>query len=118
MKTEYKDRLLKGSVYIHDSMYVYKNGDSLFYLMWNTEYRNKFINDTGRIRDSIRVPIPVKVDTIEVNKLKWYQEASVWSTSLVLVELALYLLIKYSSFISGITITDRLFYIKFWVDIF
>lgn len=41
------------------------------------------------------VPYPVKGDTVYTSQVKWWHEACVWFTSLVLVALALYLGIKY-----------------------
>ncbi len=70
-------------------------GDTIFKDSIVYKYKDKLVKDTVNITDTIRVPYPVKGDTVEVNKLKWWQEASVWFTSLVLVSLALYMGIKY-----------------------
>ena len=95
VKTEYRDRLLKDSIHILDSVFVYSRNDTVFLNKYQKIYKDKLVKDTVNLTDTIRVPYPVKGDTIEVNKLKWYQESCIWFTSLVLVALALYLGIKY-----------------------
>lgn len=97
VKTEYKDKLIKDSIHILDSVFLYSRNDTVFLNKYRYVYKDKLIKDTINVTDTIRVPYPVKGDTIEVNKLKWYQEACIWFTSLVLVALALYLSIKYRS---------------------
>ncbi|WP_166786360.1 hypothetical protein, partial [Dysgonomonas capnocytophagoides] len=92
---EYRDKLIRDSIFQKELVRIYQKGDTIFKDSIVYEYKNKFIKDTVNINDTIRVPYPVKGDTIEVNKLKWYQEACIWFTKLVLVALALYLGIKY-----------------------
>ena len=95
VKTEYRDRLLKDSIHILDSVFLYSRNDTVFLNKYQKIYKDKLVRDSIFINDTIRVPYPVKGDTIEVNKLNWYQEACIWFTSFVLVALALYLGIKY-----------------------
>ncbi|WP_242052320.1 hypothetical protein [Dysgonomonas sp. GY75] len=99
VKTEYRDKLVKDSVHILDSVFLYSRNDTVFLNKYRFVYKDKFVKDTVNLTDTIRVPYPVKGDIIEVNKLKWYQEACIWFTSLVLVALALYLGIRYRSVI-------------------
>lgn len=101
VKTEYRDKLIRDSIFQKELVRIYQKGDTVFKDSIVYEYKNKFVKDTVNINDTIRVPYPVKGDTIEVNKLKWYQEACIWFTSLVLVALALYLGIKYRGKIFG-----------------
>lgn len=95
VKTEYKDKYLRDSIYLKELVRIYQRGDTVFKDSIVYKYKDKLIKDTVNVSDTIRVPYPIKGDTIEVNKIKWYQEACVWFTSLVLVALALYLGIKY-----------------------
>lgn len=95
VRTEYKDKYLRDSIYLKELVRIYQRGDTVFKDSVVYKYKDKIKNDSIFIRDTIRVPYPVKGDTIEVNKLKWYQEASVWFTSIVLIALAVYLGIKY-----------------------
>ena len=95
VKTEYKDKYIRDSIFQKELVRIYQKGDTVFRDRFISVYKDRFKTDSINIRDTIRVPYPVKGDSIEVNKLKWYQKASVWFTSLVLIALALYLGIKY-----------------------
>ena len=95
VKTEYRDKLIRDSIFQKELVRIYQKGDTIFKDSIVYEYKNKFVKDTVNLTDTIRVPYPVKGDTIEVNKLNWYQEACIWFTSLILVALALYLGIKH-----------------------
>ena len=95
VRTEYKDKYIRDSIFQKELVRIYQRGDTVFKDRFIYVYKDRIKNDSIHIRDTIRVPYPVKGDTIEVNKLKWYQEASVWFTSIVLIALAVYLGIKY-----------------------
>lgn len=95
VRTEYKDKYLRDSIYLKELVRIYQKGDTIFKDSIVYKYKNKLIKDTISINDTIRVPYPIKGDTIYTNNLNWYQELSVWFTSLVLVALGLYLGLKY-----------------------
>lgn len=97
VKTEYRDKYIRDSIFQKELVRIYQKGDTVFRDRFISVYKDRFKTDSINIRDTIRVPYPVKGDTIikEVNRLNWYQEACIWFTSLVLVALALYLGIKY-----------------------
>lgn len=97
VKTEYKDKYIRDSIFQKELVRIYQRGDTVFKDSIVYKYKDKLKADSIFIHDSINVPLPypVKGDTVYINRLKWYQEASVWFTSLVLVALALYLGIKY-----------------------
>ena len=99
IKTEYKERLRVDSIYKYDSIFQdrYMKGDTVFLTKekYKYLYRDKLRVDTVSRDSIIQVPYPVKGDTVYINRLKWYQEACIWFTSLVLVALAIYLGIKY-----------------------
>ncbi|SHE29292.1 hypothetical protein [Dysgonomonas macrotermitis] len=95
VKTEYRDKFIRDSIFQKQLVKIYQKGDTIYRDSIVYEYRNKFVKDTVNLSDTIRIPYPIPGDPIEVNKLKWYQEACIWFTSLVLVALALYLGIKY-----------------------
>jgi uncharacterized membrane protein len=95
ISTEYRDKIQRDSIYLHDSIRITIKGDTVKIEKYKYLYQDKFVHDTIIKIDSIPKPYPVKGDTVYINELKWYQEASVWFTSLVLVALALYLGIKY-----------------------
>jgi len=97
VKTEYRDKLIRDSIYLKELVRIYQRGDTIFKDSIVYKYKDKLVKDTINITDTIRVPYPVKGDIIEVNKLKWYQEASVWFTSIALILITLFLLMKYRS---------------------
>jgi hypothetical protein len=89
VRTEYKDRYLRDSIYLKELVRIYQRGDTVFRDSIVHRYKDKIKNDSIFMRDTIRIPIPVKGDTVEVNRLKWYQEACIWFTSLVLAFLGI-----------------------------
>lgn len=97
VKTEYKDKYIRDSIFQKELVRIYQRGDTVFKDSIVYKYKDKLKSDSIFIHDSINVPLPypVKGDTVYVNKLNWYQKASVWFTSLVLVAMALYMGIKY-----------------------
>lgn len=97
VRTEYKDKYLRDSIYLKELVRIYQKGDTVFKDSTVYKYKDRMKTDSIFIRDTIRIPLPVPIkgDTIYTNKLNWYQEACMWFTSLVLVALALYMGIKY-----------------------
>lgn len=99
VKTEYKERLRVDSIYKYDSIFQdrFVKGDTVFFTKekYKYLYRDKLRVDTISRDSIVQVPYQVKGDTVYINRLKWYQEACIWFTSLVLVALSLYLGIKY-----------------------
>lgn len=59
---QYKDRLQRDSIHVHDSIYIRNNGDTIFVDRWHTEYKDRFLHDTTYIHktDSVQVPYPVE----------------------------------------------------------
>lgn len=97
VRTEYKDKYLRDSIYLKELVRIYQKGDTVFKDSTVYKYKDRMKTDSIFIRDTIRIPLPVPIkgDTIYTNKLNWYQESCMWFTSLVLVALALYMGIKY-----------------------
>ena len=97
VRTEYKDKYLRDSIYLKELVRIYQRGDTVFKDSTVYKYKDRVKTDSIFIRDTIRIPLPVPIkgDTVYTNKLNWYQKACIWFTSLVLVALALYLGIKY-----------------------
>lgn len=61
-EVEYRDRLLRDSIYVHDSIYVREKGDTVFVNKWHTLYKDRLLRDTIYVNrtDTIRVPYPVE----------------------------------------------------------
>ena len=68
---EYRDKLVRDSIYLSDSVLIEKKGDTVFNTKIKYKYISKFIKDTVNIRDSVYIEKPIEV-VKEVNKLtKW-----------------------------------------------
>ena len=68
VRTEYKDRLQRDSIYVQDSVYIRDKGDTVFVDRWRYVYKDKLITDTLLINDTVRVPYP-----IEKQLTRWQQ---------------------------------------------
>lgn len=66
VQTEYQERLrlVRDSVYLHDSVYVAQRGDTIYHDRWRTRYKEIVRHDTTYIerRDSISYPVVVEVE--------------------------------------------------------
>jgi len=60
VRTEYRDKYLRDSIYLHDSTSVYVNGDTVREYLYRYIYRDRFIHDTVSVCDTIREPYPVE----------------------------------------------------------
>lgn len=59
--TIWKSNTLRDSIYLHDSVYVREQGDTILIERWHTAYRDRVKTDTiykSRV-DSVGVPYPV-----------------------------------------------------------
>lgn len=76
VKTEYRDRLERDSIYLQDSVFVehWKSNDTVFLTKekYKYLYRDKLVRDTICKTDSVIVPYPV-IETKEVNRLYSWQ---------------------------------------------
>lgn len=70
VKTEYRDRLLRDSIYEHDSVYVVVKGDTVWIDRFKYLYRDRIVHDSIFINDSIRVPYPVEKPLSRWEKMK------------------------------------------------
>ena len=68
---EYRDKLVRDSIYFSDSVLIEQKGDTVFNTKIKYKYISKFIKDTVSIRDSVYIEKPIEVIK-EVNRLtKW-----------------------------------------------
>ena len=68
---EYRDKLVRDSVYFSDSVLIERKGDTVFNTKIKYKYISKLIKDTVSIRDSVYIEKPIEV-VKEVNRLtKW-----------------------------------------------
>lgn len=76
-----RDRLIRDSIYVHDSIYVQVKGDTVWRDRLQTilDIRRETLHDTLLIRDSIPYPVEV-VRTVEVDKpLGWWKKTLMYS---------------------------------------
>lgn len=61
-RTEYKDRVQRDSVHVHDSIHIREKDDTVFIDRWHTEYKDRSLRDTAYVSrtDSIQIPYPVE----------------------------------------------------------
>ena len=74
VRTEYVNQLYRDSVFVHDSIDRYVQGDTVY--QYKYKYIYKYLNKTDTIvkTDSIEVPVEIKTTEVkEVNKIKGYQ---------------------------------------------
>lgn len=95
IKTEYINTVSYDSIYVHDSIDRYINGDTVLITKYKNIYKYIQKNDTIIKNDSIQVP--VKVETIkEVNVIKKWQQGLMFMGMLFLVAVvfAIYKLVR------------------------
>ncbi len=85
--TEYKDRMLRDSIYRYDSVFVKLKGDTVFFEKYKYLYRDKLVRDSIFKTDSIQVPYPVAIEK-EVNRLSSFQSFQVWCGRILLLLIA------------------------------
>ena len=81
---EYRDKLIRDSIYLSDSVLIERKGDTVFNTKIKYKYISKFIKDTVSIRDSVYIEKPIEV-VKEVNRLTKWQR---WRLNLLWVLMA------------------------------
>lgn len=84
VRTEYKDRLLRDSVHLYDSVFVKMKGDTIRIEKYKYLYRDRLLRDSVFVNDTIRVPYPVEVET-EVNRMSSFQSFQIWCGRILLL---------------------------------
>lgn len=73
VRTEYRDKWLRDSVHLYDSVMVKMQGDTVWLEKYKYLYRDKLVRDSIFVTDTIQVAYPVKGDTEYVNRIYWWQ---------------------------------------------
>ena len=81
---EYRDKLVRDSIYLSDSVLIERKGDTVFNTKIKYKYISKLIKDTVSIRDSVYIEKPIEV-VKEVNRLTKWQR---WRLNLLWVLMA------------------------------
>ena len=104
-KIEYKDRFLRDSIYIHDSIFTLIKGDTVY--IYRNKETNHLINkiDTIVKIDTIKVPVDItktvtKTETQikEINKLYWWQKIFMYFGLIVFISGIVFPIIKIKKF--------------------
>ena len=104
-KIEYRDRFLYDSIYVHDSIFTFIKGDTV-YISKNKE-TNRLINKDNTIikTDTIKVPVEItktvtktEIQIKEVNRLYWWQKGLIYLGLIVLISGIVFLIIKIKKF--------------------
>lgn len=94
VRTEYKDRMLRDSIYRYDSVFVKLKGDTVFFEKYKYLYRDKLVRDSIFKTDSIQVPYPVAIEK-EVNRLSSFQSFQVWCGRILLLLIAGWIVVRW-----------------------
>ena len=104
-KIEYRDRFLYDSIYVHDSIFTFIKGDTV-YISKNKE-TNRLVNKDNTIikTDTIKVPVEItktvtktEIQIKEVNRLYWWQKGLIYLGLIVLLSGIVFLIIKIKKF--------------------
>jgi hypothetical protein len=85
VKTEYRDKIVRDSVFKYDSIFVKDKGDTVFFERYKYLYRDKIVRDSIFKNDTIRVPYPVEVVKQVKAPLTGWQNFQVWCGRIALV---------------------------------
>ena len=97
VKTEYRDKIVRDSIFQYDSIFVKQTADTVFFERYKYLYRDKLIKDSIFIQDTIRVPYPVEVIKQVKAPLTSWQNFQLWSGRIALILallFGLYLILK------------------------
>lgn len=97
IKKEYRDIVVRDSIYHYDSIFIKQTADTLFLERYKYLYRDKIIKDSVFIQDTIRVPYPVEVIKQVKAPLTSWQNFQLWSGRIALILVlffGLYLILK------------------------
>jgi hypothetical protein len=85
VKTEYRDKIVRDSVFRYDSVFVKQTADTIFFERYRYLYKDKIIRDSIFKTDTIRVPYPVEVVKQVKAPLTSWQNFQVWCGRILLV---------------------------------
>ena len=77
IRTEYKTKVQKDSIYLKDSVFIHQKGDTIYSEKFRTKYVLKHVSDTLLKNDTITKLI-TNTEIKEINILKWWQKSLIW----------------------------------------
>jgi hypothetical protein len=93
-KIEYRDQLVRDSIFHYDSVFVKQTADTVFFERYKYLFRDKIIRDSIFKTDTIRVPYPVEVVKEVKAPLTGWQNFQVWCGRIALT-LALLIIVYF-----------------------
>ena len=90
---EYRDKLVRDSIYFSDSVVIEKKGDTVFNTKIKYRYINKLVRDTVNRFDSVYVEKPVEVIKYE-NRLNGWQKLRLNILNVLLIIAGVWLSVK------------------------
>lgn len=94
IRTEYRDKYIRDSIYLQDSIIIRETGDTVFQREVRYIYKDRVRVDSIFIQDTIPVIVEV-IKEKEVNKLTWWQETRLKISNILIAITALFLLFKF-----------------------
>jgi hypothetical protein len=94
VRVEYRDKLMRDSVRLYDSIFVKMRGDTVWLEKYRYLYRDRLVRDSVFRTDSIAVPYPVEVPGPEVNRLTSFQSFQIWCGRILLLLIIGYFALK------------------------
>lgn len=88
--TVYQNKVMKDSVYLHDSTYLYVNGDTVFRDRWHTRIVYRNITDTVYWAKIVKEPQPYPVT---VKEKQTFRDIIPYIISVILIILIVYILL-------------------------
>lgn len=85
--TTYITKWQRDSIWLHDSIHVKENGDTVLVEKWHTKYIEKVTNDTTYVATHDTIPQPYPVETIKMveKELSWWQRLRLWIGNIGLI---------------------------------
>ena len=85
--TTYITKWQRDSVWLHDSIHVSENGDTVRIEKWHTEYVEREVHDTLYQAKTDSIPVPYEVVKEVHAELTWWQRVRLWLGNAVLLAL-------------------------------
>ena len=82
-------KVLKDSVWLHDSTFIREKGDTVLIERWHTQYKWRELHDTTYVSKTDSVPYPVEVTKEVPAELTWWQQTRLHLANILLMVLAL-----------------------------
>jgi hypothetical protein len=92
VKTEYRDKIVRDSIFRYDSIFVKEKGDTLIFERYRYFYRDKIVRDSVFLSDTIRVPYPVEVVKTVKAPLTGWQNFQLWCGRIALTVALLFVI--------------------------